>query len=170
MGMRVRKPKSMKFLVPNDGPEVCYFVLKTIPNSERTRARAEAFQQTHKQPMTEKAKNEFLHAETIEVTSKVRADIVVKMERRLAIVSYLLPGEDGFISSEGKSQSEMEEDYDNLEDDLEFYLEQCLDIVHGNRPDEDTISKLHALGVTDEMMNLPKKADVVNPTVSGESA
>lgn len=171
MALRVRKAKVQKFFFPYETPGVFYFELKTIPNSERAKAASESYSVVSKQPLTQKARKRMMAAEEVEVTQKMRADLLSIREKELSLVSFVLPGEDGILESSKMDSAQIKETMDNLEEDLDWYLEQCIDVMQGNYPDADTWERLESFGITHQMMNLPEiTGDVEDPTNSGEDA
>jgi len=178
MALRVRKRKIQKFYIPNDNGDgnfgEFYFELRTIPNSDRVKAASEAYTEVAKRPVTQKARKKMMEAEEVEVVQKMRADLLSIAEKKLAIVSFVLPGEDGVVLSSSKlPEEEIAKTLDDMEEDLEWYLEQCIDVMQGNYPDSDTWDRLNSLGITAEMMDIPAysgdDADE-DPTSCGEDA
>lgn len=177
--MRIRKPKTTKFYVI-PGNDRYYFELRTIPNDIREKAMSNSIEQIMRQPVSDRAREQFKKADEIEVRHKTRADIMIRDELTESIVGYILPDGEGdevkSKDSQGKSKSAedmYEELYNMADSELQFYIRQAMDVMFGNIPEGDDLAKLNSMGVTLEMMGI-KQSDTIpiegNPTTSGDSA
>jgi hypothetical protein len=177
--MRIRKPKTRKFYaIP--GNDRYYFELRTINNDVREKALSNSIEQTMKQPLSDRASEQFKKADEIEVTHKTRADLMIKSELLESVVGYIMPDDEGgeVRSKDSNGISKSPEDmyqelYNSSDNELQFYIRQAMDVMFGDIPEGDDLARLNKMGITLEMMGF-KEADTIpleeNPTTSGDSA
>ena len=174
--MRVRKRSTRFFPLPNnvvDGPKFG-FTLRTVPNSLAAKIVSDAITESYDRPVTKEARDRFKDADTIKVEQKTRADLAYVAQNKAAVVSFLFPGEDGdALDSEKMTDAQVEETIDMLDEELEYYLAQAVDIMQGSLPDEKETKKLAAMDVTIEMLGLSQaevEFPVEDPTIGGGDA
>lgn len=168
--MRVRKKRVRKFYIPVDGAgmEEFYFELRTVPENERDKVISDAYVQKYKRPASKSANSKA----DVEIETKIKYDLIASAEREMFVVSFILPGEDGEVIRSDDPKVDKAGTLNMLDEELGYYLAQCIDIMQGNRIDADVFERLSKTGVTLEMMGLTEAdlEDVGDPTTAGDSA
>lgn len=170
--MRIRKASIRKFYI-EEGNEELFIELRTIPKSITTQAVSLATEQRIDQPTTVEGIKKLRNKDTIEIKQTIKADLVYKHELKASIVSFALPGEDGILTSKGMSPAQMVEYLDMVDDDLDYFISQSVDVMQGNLPDEKDWERLGKMGITPSMMGLSDaeaKDPVEDPLAVGEAA